>query len=163
MFLWKYSKIYCRKPRWLPVFYLSRSYSGIKNFTLRFYKMLQRPYFGMSVGLCFWVFLTTNLVLFCLSQWSKCVWLTAITRLFYMSQPATVEDLTANLVFPYMGQLLYGNALTSNHVISRESQWSLGISMTAFPKFCTWVKCRAVVRWLQIRSCSKWVNLRLSS
>ena len=41
MFLWKYSKIYCRKPLWLPVFYLSRSYSGIKNFTLRFYKILE--------------------------------------------------------------------------------------------------------------------------
>ncbi|SHI27204.1 hypothetical protein SAMN02745229_02618 [Butyrivibrio fibrisolvens DSM 3071] len=26
---------------WLPVFYLSRSYSGIKNFTLRFYKILE--------------------------------------------------------------------------------------------------------------------------
>ena len=41
LFLWKNSKIYCRKPRWLPVFYLSRSYSGIKNFTLRFYKILE--------------------------------------------------------------------------------------------------------------------------
>ncbi len=41
LFLWKYSKIYYRKPVWLPVFYLSRSYSEIKNFTLRFYKILE--------------------------------------------------------------------------------------------------------------------------
>ena len=41
LFLWKYSKIYYRKPLWLPVFYLSCSYSGIKNFTLRFYKILE--------------------------------------------------------------------------------------------------------------------------
>ena len=76
--------------------------------------------------------------------------LTANPRLFYMSQPATVEDLTAIPALPYMGQLLHGDVLTSNHVISRVSQWSWEISMTAFPISCTWVNSRAVNRLTSI-------------
>ena len=155
MFLWKYSKIYCRKPLWLPVFYLSRSYSGIKNFTLRFYKILEdasktlfrHVYWFVLLSVldyksCFillliytynWLggqlYLTINI---CLSQWSQCVWLTAIPRLFYMSQPATVEDLTANPVFLYMGQLLYGEVLTLNQVIPK---WVNGLGEFPWPHF----------------------------
>ena len=135
LFLWKYSKIYYRKPMWLPVFYLSRSYSGIKNFTLRFYKILEdasKTLFRRVCLLVVWVFLTTNLVLYCLSQWSQSVRLTAIPRLFYISQPAAVEDLTANPVLLYMGQLLHGDALTSNQVIPK---WVNGLGKFPWPHF----------------------------
>jgi len=76
--------------------------------------------------------------------------LTANPRLFYMSQPATVNELIANPELSFMGQLLHGDVLTSNHVISRVSQWSWKISMTAFPISCTWVNSRAVNRLTSI-------------
>ena len=98
--------------------------------------MLQRPYLGVSVCLCFWEFLTTNLVLYCLSQWSHSVRLTAIPRLFYISQPAAVEDLTANPVLLYMGQLLHGDALTLNQVISK---WVIGPGEFPWPHFQNFV------------------------
>ena len=42
---------------WLPVFYLSRSYSGIKNFTLRFYKILEDASKTLFRSVCLLVFL----------------------------------------------------------------------------------------------------------
>ena len=80
--------------------------------------------------------------LFYMSQPATVNDLIANPRLFYMSQLATVNDLIANPELPYMGQLLHGDVLTSNHVISRVSQWYLEISMTAFPISCTWVNSR---------------------
>ena len=166
MFLWKYSKIYCRKPLWLPVFYLSRSYSGIKNFTLRFYKILEDASKILFRHVSWLVFLSALDYKSCFILFESMI---AECQIDWNSKIIIYKSTSYGWGFDCKSSIpLYGSTIVCGGVDlksgnSKMSQWSWGISMTAFLKFCIWVKCRAVIRWLQIRSCSKWVNLRLSS
>ena len=166
LFLWKYSKICYRKPMWLPVFCLSRSYSGIKNFTLRFYKILEDASKILFRHVSWLEFLSVLDYKSCFILFESMI---AVCQIDCNSKIILYKSTSCGCGFDCKSSItIYGSTIAWGCVDLKSSnfkmsQWSWGISMTAFPKFCIWVNCRAVIRWLQIRSCSKWVNLRLSS
>ena len=143
LFLWKYSKIYYRKPMWLPVFYLSRSYSGIKNFTLRFYKILEdaRRCFKDSIQVCLLVcalsvldykscfILFESMIAVCLIDCNP--------KIILYESTSYGCGFDCKSSFPIYGSTIVWGGVDLKSGNSKMSQWSWGISMTAFPKFCT--------------------------